>query len=489
MALLLTADGSGLQRVGRGLSFVGAAGPPTPTDPYINNVSLLLHGEGEDGGTTITDSSPYALTVTSTNTTTSTTRFKFGSSSIAFNGTSSCLALQSDIGLQFGAGNFTIEFFAYFNAISDQLLYDTIPLGGNGARNNGFAFVLKSNGKLDVFSGGSFRGESAQSVQSGQWTHIALVRSGNTFTYWINAINSGTFALSTNFSDASGLIGRVGDGAAYWVNGYLDEYRISKGVARTITVPDAAYPNPVDIGLSVYTRYIAAVELADGQLLETGVKTAIGNFINGCISDGNWQAIKASCILAGARSLAGALVPLKGNIPTNSNFVNGDYNRKTGLTGNGNTKYLLANRLSSLEPQNSFHLAINRTAGTADLQCGIGNDLAYQSGSNYIAFSTNTYFRSRTNGEVFISGNTTGFIGHSRSNSSQITARASSASTVFSLASQTPRSTNIGVYAGWDGTHYSSQTLSFYSIGEAVDLALLDARITTLMADLAAAIP
>ena len=489
MALLLTADGSGLQRVGRGLAFASTAGPLAPTDPYIDNVSLLLHGEGSNGGTTITDSSPYASTVASTNAITSTTRFKFGSSSIAFNGTNSYVQLQSDIGLQFGTGDFTIEFFAWFNSISDQLLYDTIPINGNGARNNGFAFILKSNGKLDVFSGGSFKGESTQSVPSSQWTHIALVRSGNTFTYWINAASSGTFTLSTNFSDSSGLIGRVGDSAAYWINGYLDEYRISKGIARTIVVPDAAYPNPVDIGLSVYARYIAAVELADGQSLELGVRTAISNFINGCISDGNWQAIRACCILAGARSLAGALVPLKGNIPTNNSFVGGDYNRKTGLAGNGTTKHLLANRLSNIEPQNSFHLAIYRIAGNADLQCCIGNDLAYQSGSNYIAIHTDTYFRSRTNEEVLTSGNSTGFIGHSRSNSTQITTRANSASTVSSLASQSPRSANIGVYAGWDGTHYSSQTLSFYSIGEAVDLALLDARVTTLMADLAAAIP
>ena len=51
--------------------------------------------------------------------------------------------------------------------------------------------------------------------------------------------------------------------------------------------------------------YITAVETADGQALENGVKVAIDNFVLGCKQDGIWTAIKASCILAGARTLAG----------------------------------------------------------------------------------------------------------------------------------------------------------------------------------------
>jgi hypothetical protein len=53
-------------------------------------------------------------------------------------------------------------------------------------------------------------------------------------------------------------------------------------------------------------RYIAAVEAADGQLLEFAVGKAMNNFIVGCKADGTWDAIKASCILSGARTLTGA---------------------------------------------------------------------------------------------------------------------------------------------------------------------------------------
>ena len=68
-------------------------------------------------------------------------------------------------------------------------------------------------------------------------------------------------------------------------------------------------------------NYIQAVEAADGQALEAATRQAINNFVVGCKQDGIWSAIKASCILAGARTLNGALVPLVGTAPTNNNFV------------------------------------------------------------------------------------------------------------------------------------------------------------------------
>jgi hypothetical protein len=58
--------------------------------------------------------------------------------------------------------------------------------------------------------------------------------------------------------------------------------------------------------------YLRAVEAADGQALETPVKRAVDDFFRGTKADGTFSALKASCILCGARTLAGALVPLAG---------------------------------------------------------------------------------------------------------------------------------------------------------------------------------
>jgi hypothetical protein len=59
-----------------------------PVDPVFNNVSLLLHGNGTNGSTTITDNSPTPKTVTAVgNAQISTAQSKFGGASIAFDGT------------------------------------------------------------------------------------------------------------------------------------------------------------------------------------------------------------------------------------------------------------------------------------------------------------------------------------------------------------------------------------------------------------------
>jgi hypothetical protein len=119
--------------------------------------------------------------------------------------------------------------------------------------------------------------------------------------------------------------------------------------------------------------YLQAVEAADGQALEFEVARAIDNFVLGCKADGIWNAIKASCILAGARTLNGALVPLVGTAPTNFNFVSSDYNRKTGLVGNGSTKYLNSNRNNNADPQNSHHLAVFASTAVTDASRYMGS--------------------------------------------------------------------------------------------------------------------
>jgi hypothetical protein len=102
--------------------------------------------------------------------------------------------------------------------------------------------------------------------------------------------------------------------------------------------------------------YLRAVEAADGQALETPVKRAVDDFFRGTKADGTFSALKAACILCGARTLAGALVPLAGTAPTNNNFVDADYNRETGLVGNGSTKYLDSNRAENADPQMTMHI-------------------------------------------------------------------------------------------------------------------------------------
>jgi hypothetical protein len=242
--------------------------------------------------------------------------------------------------------------------------------------------------------------------------------------------------------------------------------------------------------------YVNAVEAADGQLLEFGVGKAINDFVVGCKLDNTWSAIKASCILAGARTLEGALVPLAGSAPTNisSLFVSGDYDRKNGLLGDGSTKYLDSNRAGNADPQdnthNSFYLSSIPT-GSVNQEI-LGNSSS--SGGNIIqtASSNTTYNvrnRSGTGAATSVSVTaSTGFIGVSRSTSNSFLFQAKGiTSSPIAQTSQTPLSITLKVFRGLSS--YTNARLAFYSIGESLDLALLDARVTALITAFGVAIP
>jgi hypothetical protein len=117
--------------------------------------------------------------------------------------------------------------------------------------------------------------------------------------------------------------------------------------------------------------YITAVETADGQPLEVGVKVAIDELVVGFKKNTIWSNAVQLILPCGPRTLAGALVPLKGTAPTNSGFVFGDYTRKTGLSGNGSSKYLNSNVLLNSLPGGShalaWHGSINDTSGDKSL--------------------------------------------------------------------------------------------------------------------------
>jgi hypothetical protein len=242
--------------------------------------------------------------------------------------------------------------------------------------------------------------------------------------------------------------------------------------------------------------YMAAVEAADGQALETGVRDAINAFVLGCKADGIWNAIKASCILAGARTLAGALVPLVGTAPTNFNFVAGDYNRKTGLLGNGSTKYLNSNRNNNADPLNSKHIAVYATTlnteTTARSYIGATLITGSQIATGISAGALSTRLHDGTTATSTASLHAaTGLFAASRNNSSNYTIRGSSTNKTITVASSGQEPFNIFIFARSTPSVqlYADARLAFYSIGEALDLALLDARVTALVNALAVAIP
>lgn len=231
------------------------------TDPYFSSVSLLLHMDGANGATTFVDSGPNALTVTPASATTSTTQSKFGGSSGYFDGSSSsALTIPASSVFNFGTGDFTIE--SWFN----------IPAGASGSP-YGKTFVSNEN---NVWSAGAFSfyalasstvfrpsfwiNEFSSSVpillptggdyRDGNWHHLAVVRSGSSFSMYIDGslVASGTHAGNCGSSTRNLMIGDnlANNGGDRNFLGKLDDLRITKGVARytsAFTPPTSAFPN------------------------------------------------------------------------------------------------------------------------------------------------------------------------------------------------------------------------------------------------------
>ena len=239
--------------------------------------------------------------------------------------------------------------------------------------------------------------------------------------------------------------------------------------------------------------YLTAVESADGQSLEVATRTAINDFVVGCKSDGIFSALKSACILMGARTLSGALVPLVGTAPTNNNFVSGDYNRKTGILGNKSTKYINTNRNANADPQNSFHLSNYITALPNNASTIIGAGLSGSNGTSALVRGAGPLIsrnRNGSNSTGFGGGSVSafgGFFGTSRDSSAAFTERYGGSTQTNTQTSQTPYNQNICVFLSLASGAYSDHRCAFYSIGTSLDLSLLDSRLTTLYNAISAA--
>ena len=231
--------------------------------------------------------------------------------------------------------------------------------------------------------------------------------------------------------------------------------------------------------------YIAAVETSDGQDLEPGVREAINDFVVGCKADGIWAALKASCIMAGARTLTGAMTPLVGPAPTSFNFVDGDYNRKTGLVGDGLTRYLNSNRNNNADPQDNRHVCVAANLPDNGSKVLIGvRAVGTNSGGFEIRHQGTSYYVPIANTSVIVDLPSTGslnFLGYSRSSSAEYISRRNQTNTTVSQLSGSAVAIDVMVFTRTDLAIKSNSRIAFYSIGESLDLAKLDARVTALI--------
>lgn len=207
------------------------------SDPYFSNVSLLLHGDGSDGSTTITDSSNEAHTCTvSGGTQIDTAIKKFGTGSIKFDGTG-YVSIADDASFDMGSGSWTVEAWVYISAgtagggiISKHASsYSQAPFCLFLSGINNVMFRGKTVGTYHPIINGS----TALSVDT--WHHVAAVRDGARFTLFLDGTSEGYQSIGSDAmqdnNDNLAIGARSADGQAL-INGHIEEVRITKGIAR-----------------------------------------------------------------------------------------------------------------------------------------------------------------------------------------------------------------------------------------------------------------
>lgn len=220
---------------------IGCVGSIT-LDPYTY---LLLHMDGDNNGTVFTDSSRFARTMTrGGDTKTVTAQSKFGGSSALFDGTGDYLS-NADANIALGAGDFTVDLWFRISASVSSVLFDTQTIGGALARTNSIALNVSAARELLLYHNSGNRIVSS-ALTLNTWYHVAIVRNGSTTTMYINGTSAGTTtAITANISTASMVIGMNAQSSAAFFNGYIDELRVSPGIARwtaNFTPPTSAYP-------------------------------------------------------------------------------------------------------------------------------------------------------------------------------------------------------------------------------------------------------
>lgn len=219
----------------------------TAADQFFTKVPLLLHGEGSNGGTTFTDSSQNARTVSKVGTvTTSTAHPKYGTASLAFTGGSGANYLSCASSPDFAfPGDLTVEAYVYWTTktagkadnIFSVFVNNGFSLYWDGGLYNANTLKVSNYGISDPI-------QYSWSPTVGQLYHIAVTRSGTTVRLFIDGTVVATATISTSFVQGEARIGGVTTHPAgiSTIDGYIDELRITKGWARYTAnfTPDAA---------------------------------------------------------------------------------------------------------------------------------------------------------------------------------------------------------------------------------------------------------
>ena len=216
--------------------YTSAFTPPTAPLTAITNTKLLLNMAD---GQAIDSAAQNNLTLYG-NAKLSTTQAKFGDTSIYFDGTGDYAYVYPKY-FTFGTGDFTVEFQVYFNSTALQSILSFLSADDTVAPH-----FYYHNSIINFYVGDVGVPIASGTINTGQWYHVALSRSGTSSKLFIDGTQAGnTYSDSNNY-----VAGPLSLGTYKWptpstasmLNGYIDEVRISKMARYTSNFTAPAEP-------------------------------------------------------------------------------------------------------------------------------------------------------------------------------------------------------------------------------------------------------
>ena len=241
---------------------------------HPGTVDLQISFDGSDEAKSTTDESANSHTVTfEGDAELDTAQYKFSPSSLLLDGTGDYVkcADNADWRLGGGTGDFTVEFFARLASgvtaavMVGQEQNSTTDFWAIYWNNSaGLQFINRTGNTNTIYFA---QGSNSLSVET--WYHIALVRSGSVFTFYVNGSSVATASDASPITDFSGEL-RIGHntgsgaiGVAAF-NGHIDEFRLINGGAvynGNFTALTAAFSAPENKTNNSFTQ----VSIAQSQ--------------------------------------------------------------------------------------------------------------------------------------------------------------------------------------------------------------------------------
>lgn len=212
-------------------------------DPFFSDVSLLIQGS-------VSDRSDYSHSVFAYGSVSSSTaQTKFSANSVYFAGADDVAYIPDNDAFSFGSGDFTFETWIYSTRTGSNQRF----LGQYQNSTYQWFLRINSSNQLQVFWNDVSFGLTGTAVNANEWSHVACVREGSTLSLYINGsrVNQRTMTVTlANYSNylcvGAGAASISGIGIFEEFRGYIDGFRITKGVARysgaTVAVPTDAFP-------------------------------------------------------------------------------------------------------------------------------------------------------------------------------------------------------------------------------------------------------